>query len=404
VIEKICVKNFRCFKNLSLNMANMMVLIGRNGSGKSQFVDMFRFISEIMSEGVLDRAIRRRGGWTKIRHANSEGRAPVELSCQEKFGAKMVLESKNKKIRGPFRLTWRVRIRSAAGRALQTRLAEVEGEKTALVNLGDGAAEVITLSRERDKYHETIKLIDKDVRTGVVPPFARNRLRSPLILGPFGGGEWRFYDIGRHAPRQASDPSDWARLEREGSNMSSIIHRLVTARKGSTAWRILEDLYEQLRVVLRSDITFKTEIMEDGKVRWLLKEAGFRRPFSPDQVSDGTVRFIALFLALTWNIREDTVIFMEEPERSLHPSLFEIVVELIRKAASKVQVIVTTHSPEIVRYCLPEEVFLIDRIKDQSVIKPVVAKSEIDDFLKQDMRLDQMWLEGYLDEIVRETE
>ena len=403
MIEKICAKNFRCFKNLSLNMANMMVLIGRNGSGKSQFIDMFMFISEIMREGVLDRAIRRRGGWAKIKHANSSRREPIELYCQEKLGTRMTLNIGDEKFKGPFRFRWSVRFKSAAGRALQTRLTEVLAEHASLISLSNEDFEIINVSRGPDKYNEEIKPLKRNVRNIAVPPFARNRLRSLLVLPPFAGEEWRFFDIGRRAPRQASDPSDWGRLQREGDNLSSIIHKLVTAKKGSTARKILENLYELMRVVLGADISLRTETMEDGKVRWLLQESGFERPFSPDQVSDGTVRFIALFLALRWNIREDTVIFIEEPERSLHPALFEIVVDLIRNAARRVQVIVTTHSPEIVRYCRPKEVFLIDKIEDRSIIKPVATESEIETFIKEGMRLDQIWLEGYLDEITQET-
>jgi len=69
MIKKIKVKNFRSFKDLKLNIGKVNILIGANASGKSNFVEIFRFLRDIVKEG-LENAISLHGETQYIRNAN----------------------------------------------------------------------------------------------------------------------------------------------------------------------------------------------------------------------------------------------------------------------------------------------------------------------------------------------
>lgn len=95
--------------------------------------------------------------------------------------------------------------------------------------------------------------------------------------------------------------------------------------------------------------------------------------FAPDQVSDGTMLVFA-FLVLQYQNPPLDLITIEEPERALHPYLLDELIQFLRKLTTgevgkqPVQVILATHSAELLEYVRPEEVrFLTRSAEDGSV-------------------------------------
>ena len=72
-ITNATVKNYRSIADLTIQMSRLTVLVGKNGSGKSNFVDVFHFVSEALQFG-LDSAVTNRGGIGRIRRWSSKGR------------------------------------------------------------------------------------------------------------------------------------------------------------------------------------------------------------------------------------------------------------------------------------------------------------------------------------------
>ena len=63
-------------------------------------------------------------------------------------------------------------------------------------------------------------------------------------------------------------------------------------------------------------------------------------------ISDGTLRALGLVLAV-YQKSTPSVMVIEEPEATIHPSALGVVLDLLRSASCKTQVIVTTHSPDV---------------------------------------------------------
>jgi predicted ATPase len=127
--------------------------------------------------------------------------------------------------------------------------------------------------------------------------------------------------------------------------------------------------------------------------------------FNPAQVSDGTL-LITAFLSLQYQSQVPTCITVEEPERGLHPFLMgELMTFLRDMSAGKVgpkpiQVVLATHSAELLEHARPEEVRFLDRDpKDGTVTVHSVDPKEPgweDAYREYGRSLGSAWLSGGL--------
>ena len=109
------------------------------------------------------------------------------------------------------------------------------------------------------------------------------------------------------------------------------------------------------------DVT--VEPFSDKSLLMLLKESyAPETPFPATFISDGTINIIALIVALYFE--DHSVVMIEEPERNIHPHLISRVVLMLKDKAEKKQILVTTHSPEVVEHAGLEHLLLISRHKD----------------------------------------
>jgi hypothetical protein len=127
--------------------------------------------------------------------------------------------------------------------------------------------------------------------------------------------------------------------------------------------------------------------------------------YTPDEVSDGTILMTA-FLAVQYQSDPISLIAIEEPERGLHPYLLEQLVEMLRKLSigelggRAVQVVLATHSPDLLEYLRPEEVRFLDRHPEDgsvTVREPPVADPDWHRYFDEYRRsLRSAWLSGGL--------
>ena len=84
----------------------------------------------------------------------------------------------------------------------------------------------------------------------------------------------------------------------------------------------------------------------DGWFGLTLLQPGLLRPLGAGELSDGTLRFLALAAALL-SPQPPALLVLNEPETSLHPDMLPAVAELISQAVSRIQMVVVTHSTEL---------------------------------------------------------
>lgn len=130
-----------------------------------------------------------------------------------------------------------------------------------------------------------------------------------------------------------------------------------------------------------------------GMLAMTWKDKNYSRPMYMHQLSEGTLRF--LWLATLLGSRDlPPITFLDEPEVSLHPELQSLLVQLMREASSRSQIIVATHSDRLVRFLTPEELLVVDT--EAGAAKLTWADSmQIDDWLA-DYSLDELWRTRHL--------
>jgi predicted ATPase len=93
-----------------------------------------------------------------------------------------------------------------------------------------------------------------------------------------------------------------------------------------------------------------------------------------------------------------SIAVIEEPERNIHPHLIARLMQLMRDASSKRQVIITTHNPELVRNSKIEDLLLVTRGKDgiSSVTRPEESAA-VREFLSRDIGVEELFTGGVLE-------
>ena len=112
-------------------------------------------------------------------------------------------------------------------------------------------------------------------------------------------------------------------------------------------------------------------------------------------ISDGTSNIISLIVSLYFN--DSKYLFIEEPERNIHPSLLSKVVDMIGEASINKQIFVTTHSPEILKYMNLDDVLFISKDEEgfSKITKPVNNET-IAPFIEE-LGIDKIFIDNYLE-------
>jgi predicted ATPase len=180
--------------------------------------------------------------------------------------------------------------------------------------------------------------------------FSPSSLAMPLLGGvlPFENvqqtlSRMRAYSIEPTALREMQDPESGTDLRSDGRNAASVFEE-IERRSPESITRIKEILSAIVPNTLGLDI-----IQHGKKVTIEFTQGwseGKQVSFEAYSMSDGTLRALGLLLAV-FQVRKPSLIFIDEPETSIHPGAAGAILDTLRHAASTMQVVVSTQSPEI---------------------------------------------------------
>lgn len=342
-IQKLNVEGFRSLRNVTWEPGKLNVVIGPNGSGKSNLIRALVLLQK-SALGELPQEILRMGGIAPLLW---DGQVE-ELSWSVRTDP---LEARRDPVREA--LTYDLRIRQLGA----TSSYRVEQEQLAnhfLKELGQKAEPKKFLERtprravtfdfqERSLVaHEGSIADDQTLLSLVAGPFG-----SPVVLGfreMLAG--WAIYHdvhVDQGAPlRQAAIARMDRRVAADGQNLIPVLHTLYT---GSREFKKTVD--DAMRVAFNNDyeeLVFPPAA--DQRVQLRIRWRSLRTEQSAADLSDGTIRFL-LLLAILANPDPGDLIAIDEPEVGLHPSMLPLVAEHAAEAAERSQVILTTHSTQL---------------------------------------------------------
>jgi predicted ATPase len=361
-IDTITLQGFKSIRSLEdFKLGAVNVLIGANGSGKSNFVSFFSLLRE-MIEGRLEKAINKAGGadvqlflGPKI---TKEIAAKVELGNN---GYEFSLEptTDNRLIFSFESVSY---VSSDPGRPPKT----VVGHQ---LSMGTGHSE--SKLRGRATGGDEAALAASDVLDAI--------------------SDWavyHFHDTSTTAEmRRRGSVRDNERLRAEGENLAAYLLRLREEEKDSynlivDTVRLAAPFFGDFK--LRPKMSNGDEIIE---LEWEQKDSDY--PFHASQLSDGTLRFIALATALLQPNPPSTIL-IDEPELGLHPQALDILANLILQAQNRTQLIVSTQSAALLNAFEPEQIVVIDREEGESRFRRLNA-DDLREWLGQDYTLGDLW-------------
>jgi predicted ATPase len=168
--------------------------------------------------------------------------------------------------------------------------------------------------------------------------------------------DWAFWSLRPDVLRQASFVQAGTRLNEDGSNWAWVVHGLANTTDGA---QVLERINECLRAILPNYQDIEVRRVESRLIPLFNFRVGnTTKAFDANQVSDGTLRAFGILLALYHQQLPPPagLLVFEEPEQALHPGALAVLVEAMREASELTQIIVTTHSPQLVDLFKPEEI------------------------------------------------
>jgi len=456
MFNKISLSNFRSIRKANFDLSQLTVFVGANGCGKSNIIKVFEFLSSIASNGI-DNTVLSFGGFHSIlpKSLKMEERRnavlnidytysltkPSKLEAQYlplevKHGLtitqpelrRLVLQKETLTFTKPFAVVLALQeelkkqyklskedilkseitvLRSfnEPDQLLSTPnitkdnlrlfvewlgldfLPEDERRKIELEIL----KKIVTLllnikktAKDQNRTGKQISLLESDKRS--ILSFSNH---ASAFLGPLAST--RRYDFLQNELRTDQKISSDHQLLHDGSNMPAIL-RFVKEETPEAWERILETMSKlNPHIQSASSSTLKT-----GREFIRFKENKLASSVESWEASDGTLRALALLLSLETQPNNSTIV-IEEPEQNLHPWAIRSLLKHIRDVIERrgIQVIITTHSQQVLENVNPDEVRIVQRCE----VNGTTVRS-----LKQIMpnhtiemgEVGRMWVEGLL--------
>jgi len=333
-LERLSVKGFTSIRSLEdFPLADSNILIGANGSGKSNFLELFKFIRAFaklplpnLNHADVKSYVLDAGTATDLLYKGKDSAQHIDITLHfGEFGYRFSLVPTQDDL---------LRIESE-------RIQDSSDGPWRSLHSEDGFTPALLEEKEKSKTHSEEAIFES--------------IKNWQI--------YHFHDTGRLSPpKRTQDVFDTSYLRFDGSNIASYLLFLRNHPIFVSSYR---DIVSAVRLVAPFFEDFILKPFSDDKVRLLWKQKGTDSPMKPQALSDGTLRFICLATVLLQPKHPDTIL-IDEPELGLHPYAITILAELMKARSKDTQLIIATQSAELISQFEPEDVIICDRKEGQS--------------------------------------
>lgn len=326
-LSRVVLKDYKSIAACDVVLEHLVFLVGPNGSGKSNFVDALRFVADALRTS-LDHAMRERGGIKEVRRRST--------GHPRHFGIRLEFNLRSGQT-GHY--AFRIGARPRGG-------YEVQNEEC-VVRPVDLLAPTSTFRVRSGAVSSTVE---------APPPAQADRL---YLVTASGLPEFRpvydalsrmgFYNLNPDRVRDLQKPDQGDLLARDGGNIASVIDQM-EKRKDPAKARIQEYL-EKVVPGVQGIAHKEVGGMETLEFRQVVPGSTAPWRFPAGSMSDGTLRALGILVALLQSRDGDRtevpLVGIEEPEVALHPAAAGVVLDALREASTRTQVVVTSHSPDL---------------------------------------------------------
>ena len=343
-LTELYARNFRSIEDVTVEFGPLTLLLGRNGTGKSNVLDALAFLSESLHSS-LDQAMQKRGGFAAVRR-----RTGPNAKTHVTLGVKLSLLSGS--------AHYYLKLVGGGGGGSGGHADFEVGEERCEVFDAEGrsSAAFTVIGGEPPSWSEA----------SPPPATVSGRLFLVAASGVAGFQEayqalsrMRFHNLNPDAMREPQKPDLAERLAEDGGNFASLVNRVAAADP-----LVLERVAEAMRALEVPIADVKHRSL--GSVQTV--EVGLRPGVPPEELqaaktksgmirldaislSDGTLRAMGIFLAL-FSARMSggvaaSLIGIEEPETALHPAALGTLLSILKEESERTQILLTCHSPDL---------------------------------------------------------
>lgn len=325
-ISRVGIRNYKSIGKCDVELSRLTILIGRNGAGKSNFLDALRFVADSLQNSV-DYAIKTRGGINSVRR-RSTGH-PRNLMIE------LTISLSDDRI---CKYSFEISAKQKAGFGIKReRLHIVRSDGKSLAFYDTQSGEL------RQSSEDTMPPVSPD-RLYLVAASSLPVFREIYDLLTTMG----FYNLNPEAMKELQSPDAGELLHHDGSNIASVLSRIsnhnpdVLARIQDYLRKIVPGITDVKRVSLGPKETLEFRQKVKGS------ESPWR--FYANSMSDGTLRALGSLLAVSQFADPSSfsrMIGIEEPETALHPAAAGALMDALTEASQHTQILLTTHSPDL---------------------------------------------------------
>ena len=324
-LSHITIRGFKSIDSIEeFRLEPVSILIGSNGSGKSNFLGVFSLLNAI-GEGRLEEYIIRSGGADKVLHFGSRTTGQIDIFVSfsdEEYRYEITLIPKGADELFP----------------------------------GDETAQRWDKARYSTPLDIPLKGVGNEARVSEMSEgyvgYVRQRMRNWRV--------YQFHDTGDNSPmKKTADVNDNRYLRTDGSNLAAFLYFLYKKHYGS--YRTITRTIRQVAPFFK-DFELEPQRLNTNKVSLVWRHTRTDAYFDASSLSDGTLRFMALAtLFLQPTEHRPPIILVDEPELGLHPYAITLLAALIKQASTDAQVVIATQSSLLLDHFEPEEIIVAER-------------------------------------------
>jgi predicted ATPase len=344
MLTKLRVKNYKSLEDVTIPLRPLTVFVGPNNAGKSNILDCLLFLQELLELGPP--SVSSRGGF---RYLVWGGDLKRQIEIELEAG---ILDSLGKE----HKVTYRVEIAGgpefySISRELCS--AHLDGEERKLLEFPIEKGQVEVWDENRKK---TTSWSSSEVGRRLCLSHRQDSTSYPTLNALAKAiHNWAFYNFVPSRMEQPGLAKKDLHLQKEGENISSVLHTFQSEWGENFA-----EVEELLKTAVPELERLLTPLTEEGQTYLAVEERGFPLRIPSWAMSDGTLRFLGQLAAL-FSPDPPTLACFEEPENCIHPGLLELVVDAFKSASRKIQILVTTHSPDLLNFLAPEDLMIVEK-------------------------------------------
>lgn len=394
----ISANNFLSLNDVDVNLSDLNVLVGPNAAGKTNLLKVIQFLGDTVRTDLVP-AIAAHGGFEALRfrgHRKSKSRSNViriGITAQAtKYSRPTAPDEYNLRFWQhtlPTKKTGAQHKIVARYENLQFKRTRGRGRRITV----NGRRVTIDSGTENKPDQQELDLASRSSglstlrRLGDQQGAAQVKELAELFEN------FRVFEVDGWAARQPSPIASTSELEPDGSNLAAFL-----------AW--LSEAHPETFSVLKDDLTAIVPGVTDLELRAVSgSQKGVEVRIVEDALQDttplgaasfGTVRALAI-LAMLHDPNPPLLTCVEEIDHGLHPHALDRIVERMRDATSRTQLIVVTHSPSLVNRLDPSELIVCERNEDGESIIPAIDPEHVAEMADEsELDLGELWFSGVL--------